>query len=101
MRVPMKSAYFLALIAATTALSACQYSRQSGPTAPSDLSRSLLGIWTSAGASSNGLPAPDTCSNLTWDITSQTATTIGGKFGGTCAGSVRLEGTGTGTLRSA
>jgi hypothetical protein len=96
----MKAQHLLTLVALAAAAIACEYTRESNPIAPTELSRSLVGVWTSAGASSTGLPDPDTCGGLTWNVTSQTATSISGRFGATCAGNVKLEGTGTGTLRT-
>jgi hypothetical protein len=66
------------------------------PTSPDDASdavRSYLGTWTG----STVAPAAQSCSGLTWKITSQTGNQASGEFSATCADNVALAGTLTAT----
>lgn len=58
--------------------------------------QSWLGEWRSA---NTGFPASSqACSDLAWNITSQSATAIEGVFEATCTGGVKLTGTASGVI---
>jgi len=59
-------------------------------------SQSFVGEWRSASAT--GFPTPQSCSDLKWTVTSQSATQISGNFEATCAGGVKLTGTANAVL---
>ncbi|MFN7984436.1 MAG: hypothetical protein U0Q11_21540 [Vicinamibacterales bacterium] len=68
----------------------------SSPT-PTVSTPSYVGTWATALAPTQALN-PSTCGNLTWAISSQTATTVSGTFSATCAGGISLSGTATGQI---
>ena len=57
---------------------------------------SLIGTWVSQQV--DGFPGPNSCSNLQWRVTSQTATSLAGEFAAVCAGGVSILGTASGQL---
>jgi hypothetical protein len=59
----------------------------------------LVGTWTAP--TDLTLPAPSTCRNFEWAITSQSATAIAGTFRAECGGGVAISANATGTLTSA
>ena len=63
---------------------------------PSGTAGSFLGEWRSANAAA--FPTPQTCGDLKWNVTSQSATQIAGTFEATCAGGVKLAGTASGVI---
>jgi hypothetical protein len=104
--------------------SACDMARSSSPSGPSEVDQSapnadgasidgFLGVWRSeqskppaaaSGAGAAGLSAvPELrgCWNFQWNVTSQTATTIGGDISVECGDGITLEAAATGTLTSA
>ena len=91
------------MAAASFATSACVGFEQSRNIfAPTDgvsvsaAAPSLLGAWVSQ--SIDGFPSPNSCSNLQWHVTSQTANSLAGDFAATCAGGVTIIGTASGQL---
>jgi hypothetical protein len=71
------------------------------PTSPSTSStsssvRSYLGTWI--GPTLTVFPSAQTCGELQWKVTSQTATQIVGDFTATCAGGITLAGTVVGSI---
>ena len=95
----------LVLAVAAVLAAGCEFTRTSGPTAPSASSTtgttttttgSYVGTWAS-GTSTNTATLPDSCGNIEWKVTSQTATTIAGEFTAKC-GAFAVSGTGSGTL---
>src|SRR5215467_4400982 len=89
-----------ALLVAAWAGAACSF-QHSGPTSPSATAvtasagastASLLGVWTSTGASARtssvvmrpNADAPPTCTGWTWNITNQTSSEVDGNFTATC-----------------
>jgi len=102
----------LALLAATSMLSgACAVDSKSellvpttpAPTAPSiptiptipAPSGSLGGIWVSEGVT---VPAPGSCNNFQWQVTSATSTSLAGTFSATCGGNITVTGNASGRL---
>lgn len=69
------------------------------PPAGGSSSGALVGVW----ASDSGFTVADvsTCSGFEWDISSQSETQVYGSFSATCGGSLKITGTGSGTLASA
>jgi hypothetical protein len=64
------------------------------PSAPAP-SGSLGGIWISDGIT---VPAPGSCNNFQWQVTSSTATSLAGNFSATCGGNVTVTGTASGRI---
>lgn len=107
-----------ALLVSLWAGAACSF-QHSGPTSPSvpavtvtsgASTASLLGVWTSEGASARtssvvvmrpNADAPPTCTGWTWNITNQTSTEVDGNFTATCLASFALGGQAVGTLGNA
>lgn len=58
--------------------------------------QSLAGDWHSV--SEGSFPTPDSCTDLSWSVTSQDATHMSGNFEATCDGGVTLTGTASGVL---
>jgi len=58
---------------------------------------SLVGTWTSASATPT-LPDPSTCGNFTYQIASQTSSSISGTFTAVCGGGLAIAGNVSGTL---
>ena len=71
----------------------------STPTSPTPTAStpSYVGTWATATAPTQALN-PSTCGNLTWAVTSQTASQISGTFSATCAGGISLSGTASGEI---
>ena len=65
----------------------------SSPSAPS-----LLGTWSSNPLA--GIPA-SSCTGFSWQVTSQSSTSIAGTFSATCANGVSATGTASGTINGA
>ena len=82
------------LACATTACYGLENLFNKSPTSASDSSsteiRSYLGTWSGPTAVA---PAAQSCSGLSWKITSQTGAQITGELTGTCAGGITLAGT--------
>lgn len=104
MRIPTRLVGPLVLVTALVG-AGCDYERGStvaNPLLPSlvsagGTSTKLGGTWASSSA---GLPiAPDSCGDFQWQMTSLTSTGVSGSFSATCAGGIRVAGTGNGTLR--
>jgi hypothetical protein len=95
-----------ALVLASVLASGCNLLdrfRENGgsPTSPSGTGaaglQAFAGTWRSAGST-----APATgCGGLTYTVTPVNTSTANVTFAGTCAGSIQVNGTGTGTLRGA
>jgi hypothetical protein len=90
---------FVLAILAAAGTGCFEFSRKSTPTGPSDLIKAFTGNWSSA--SGGGLPSPDSCGNVQWQLTEVSATTVAGTFSATCAGGTEVSGSGTGTLDGA
>ena len=93
----------LVLALATTACYGLDSLFNKLPTSASDSSsstsvRSYLGTWIGPTVAA---PTAQSCTNLQWKITSQTATQITGDFTGTCAGGIILAGTVVATITDA
>jgi hypothetical protein len=63
----------------------------SGPTPTGTLG----GIWISDGIT---VPAPGSCNNFQWQVTSSTATSLSGNFSATCGGNITVTGTASGRV---
>jgi hypothetical protein len=102
----MKRITALLLIIAAPALSAaCAFESRTTLTAPSGLpistggngtSGDLLGLWASQ--SNVTIPTIETCQDFSWEITSQTETSIAGTFAAQCGSSLGISGSATGNL---
>jgi hypothetical protein len=84
---------------------ACSYSRSStdttSPTAPGGPTNSGSGAAVATWKShTSDLPAGKGCSNFTWSITAQSATSMSGSFSLLCLGAVTVTGTATGQTTS-
>lgn len=64
-------------------------------TSPTSAADSLVGEWHSA---NSRFPSSESCTDLVWNVTSQTDSAIAGTFEATCAGGVTLTGTATGRV---
>ena len=85
------------IAAMTILLAGCELTTETtSPTTTSVLSALLSGELSSVTAS--GSPSSDACSDFTWSVTQESATTYSGTFGATCAGGIVLNGTATGVL---
>jgi hypothetical protein len=105
----------LALIAATAACGVERSSTVLGPTTSTSSTGtkstgSMLGTWVVQGSTTPaavtktdvaGLPDFSTCSNLRWEVTTQTATQVAGNFAADCAAGVNVTGNITGQLGGA
>ena len=89
------SASVLGPTAAAASTSTPNAGGSSGGTTSSSNS-SMVGTWTSNALPAQ--PAPNTCGNFQYIVTSQTATTITGTFTALCSGGITLAGNGTGQL---
>lgn len=67
--------------------------RSSGGSTDTSGGPSLIGAWTS-----NTLPTSNSCGNFQYQITTQTASSIGGTFSALCGGGINLSGNATGQL---
>jgi hypothetical protein len=95
------------LFAAAVAVAGCEFQRKTtitsadatgaNPLAPGVGTRSLLGTWSSAGASSPAA-TPSSCTDFVWTITSQTDTDVAGNFTAVCLGSAMITGVGSGHI---
>lgn len=100
----------LAMLAATSILSgACSVDSKSelllpttpgapsapSPTVPTAPSGSLGGIWVSDNVT---IPAPGSCGNFQWQVTTATATSLAGTFSATCGGNITVTGNASGRL---
>lgn len=65
------------------------------PTVPAPAANALLGTWASV---SSAPSTTGTCANFQWGITEMSGLTVSGTFSATCAGSLQVTGTGSGTL---
>ena len=82
-----------------TILSAgCEVSSESGlnPSAPSAFASLLVGEWSSSSSSSLG--TTDSCTDLQWSVSQESASTYSGSFSATCGAGVVVEGMLTGIL---
>ena len=88
--------FVLVLSLAAAAASACGgFEHKSSLTEPTIAgNNSLLGSWTS----STLIPTPSTCTNFTWTVSEQTATSAKGSFSATCPGDLRFTGTAQGVM---
>jgi hypothetical protein len=95
----MKNYILACAMAACVAVTGCtSFEHTSTTTSPTSTGvTALMGSWTSATASSV-IPAASTCTDFKWNATEQTATTAKGSFSATCAGSLKVAGTASGTL---
>ena len=85
------------IAAMTILLAGCELTTETtSPTTTSVLSALLSGELSSVTAS--GSPSSDACSDFTWSVTQESATTYSGTFGATCTGGIVLNGTATGVL---
>ena len=84
----------IGLAALTQACVQYQETLKNNPTSAGSVAQLFLGDWHSVAPPS--FVTPQTCGDLTWTVTSQDATHMGGNFEATCAGGVRLTGTATG-----
>ena len=64
------------------------------PSAPAPTG-TLGGIWISDGIT---VPAPGSCNNFQWQVTSSTATSLSGNFSATCGGNITVTGTASGRV---
>lgn len=94
----------LLAMAAPFLTTACAFESATTLTAPSSVaptgangtSGDLLGIW--AAQANVEVPTIDQCQNFSWEIASQTPTSITGSFSARCGSSLGISGTATGTL---
>jgi hypothetical protein len=68
-----------------------------GPGVSTPSTPSLVGTWASASAAPT-LPDPSTCGNFTYQIASQTSSSISGTFTAVCGGGLAIAGSVSGTL---
>ena len=82
----------------TILFAGCELRSESGlnPSAPSAFASLLVGEWRSS--SSTSLPTPNSCTDLQWSVSQDTASTYSGSFRATCGAGVQVEGTLTGIL---
>jgi hypothetical protein len=66
-------------------------------TSPTGTGQSFLGEWRSANTVT-AFPTSQSCTNLVWQVTSQSDTSIAGTFEAACAGDITLTGTATGVI---
>lgn len=105
----MNGLYVSLLAVASLLTSGCGFERSSSALAPSstganaspgsgttNTTPSLLGLWTSNALPT--LPSLNTCGNFQYEISSQTATSLTGRFSATCGGGLAVSGTGSGQL---
>ena len=96
-----------AVLLATAALVGCQVQHGSGGSnaganvlAPSAVPAagipSLMGTWSSAGASPRS--SSTSCSDFVWTVATQTDTSVSGTFTAFCRGSAAITGTGSGHI---
>jgi hypothetical protein len=108
MRTRLRSVGLIGLLALATSMG-CEFARGSNAVAPSNTSEgsasngsntSFIGTWTSAVTSDvkAALPDPKSCSNFTWNVAAQTATSASGTFSLTCLGSITVSGTASGAI---
>ena len=81
----------------TILFAGCEFSSEGGlnPSAPSAFASLLVGEWSSSSAS---LPTQDTCTDLQWSVSQETASTYSGAFSATCGAGIVVEGTLAGIL---
>ena len=96
----MKNYAFAIVVAVALAAAGCvgfeHKSTVTGPSNGTATINALMGTWASA--SSGVIPSPSTCVDFKWNPTEQTATSAKGSFSATCAGSLKVAGTASGTL---
>jgi hypothetical protein len=92
----MKNLVLSLVVSAAVAAAGCfGFERKSSLTGPSAAGvGALMGNWTSV----NIIPSPGTCTDFTWNVSEQTATSAKGSFSATCAGGLKLTGIAEGTL---
>ncbi len=84
------------IVAMTILLAGCELTTETtSPTSVSALATLLTGQLSSV---AGGSDFDDSCSDFTWSVSQDTATTYSGEFGATCTGGVALAGTATGVL---
>ena len=83
---------------ATILFAGCEISSDGGlnPSAPSGLASLLVGQWSSSSSASP--PTQDSCTDLQWSVSQETASTYSGAFSATCGAGIEVEGTLTGIL---
>ena len=98
-RYGLKLGISTAAIASLCFAAGCGFEHKTtGPTSATQTTlQAYMGDWISTSAVS-GLPAPDSCTNLTWNPTTVNGNSASGTFSATCGGGVTLDGTGSGTL---
>ena len=66
------------------------------PTSTPTTDGSLTGLWSSQ----TGLPVPSksTCANFSWQVTSQTSSSLAGSFSASCEGNLTIKGTASGVM---
>jgi hypothetical protein len=104
---------FVVMVAASAMLTGCQFSNKLAPTAPSVAGStsspsspapaagtaavaSAAGTWASPTIA--GLPNISSCSNLQWQISSQSATSVAGSVSAVCGGVVNVNADLTGQM---
>ena len=106
MRVSSTTVVALLLAGSALVSSACKFNQQtnivtptapggssSGSTLPSAGSTSYVGSW----ASDVSIPSASSCTNVQWNITDQTASTVSGDFSMTC-NSIKISGDASGQV---
>jgi hypothetical protein len=95
---PMKRLLLTAqLICVALATQACFNFQETLSSAPSRFEeQSFVGEWRSAGVAS--FPTSQSCTDLAWNVSSQSETQISGNFEAVCDGGITLTGTATGVL---
>lgn len=99
----MQRAITTFVLGLTILTAGCDFEHRESVAAPSPIAPLLLGRWSgpAAGLNAGGspaLPSRESCSNLEWHITAQTANSISGTFTATCEGGAQLKGVASGTL---
>jgi hypothetical protein len=71
------------------------FTHESTSTSPTSIAQSFVGEWRSA---NSAFPTSQSCTDLVWNVSSQTESSVAGTFEATCAGGITLTGTATGEL---
>jgi hypothetical protein len=92
----MRNRLLVIVLSLAAAAAACAgFEHKSSSTEPGVAgNNSLIGSWTS----SQLIPTPSTCTDFTWTVSEQTATSAKGSFSATCPNDLKFTGTAQGVM---